>query len=395
MGPIGGEDLFPIPLTRDRMTWFTSTSAQTTSLAATAPSGGPPRPSHTCRSRTLTLVSLLLLAVLVLSRRHDLATATGVLTRTAPAPFLVAVALSVVGVVNRAGQYRAAHRVAGASTTLRPMLRISAASYALNKVVKTGGVGGVALFVRHGRRRGHPAGSVVAACIINSLGNQLGMLVLTTGALAALMLRGSAPGAWTLAAAGAVLVLLAGLAVTATVGLRSEAAARRWYPVPFVLLSRVAARLGMSGPPSPDPEHLDRFFEMVGTLRRDPRSSLPVLAHAVAAKLIGATVLAIALLAVGAGVSPGSVLVVYVLALAAAATTILPGGLGAVEATMTLTLTGYGVPTSTALAGTIVFRLLDLWVPVVIGLIAAPGLDRSAAGQPAAPSSRSVNPAGA
>ena len=81
--------------------------------------------------------------------------------------------------------------------------------------------------------------------------------------------------------------------------------------------------------------------------------------------------------AVGAQLAPGPVLALYVVALVAATTTMLPGGLGAVEATMTLALTSAGVPTSTALAGTIVFRLLDLWVPVLIGSLAAPGLDRS------------------
>lgn len=336
------------------------------------------RVGASCRSRTLTAVSLALLAGLILSRRQDLAAASGALATAAPLPCLAAIGLAVTGVVNRAGQYRSAHRVAGIRTGVRDMLRISAAGYALNKVVKTGGVGGVALFVRNGRRRGQPIGSVLAACVVNSLGSQVGMLVVVTVALGALTVRGSAPGAWTVVAGGALLVLLAGLLTAVLVVLRSQAMADRWYPVPFALARRAGAKVGLDGPTDPDPEDVDRFFEMVETIRNDPAAFLPVMGYSVAAKLIGAGTLAAALIAVGADIDPGAVLVVYVLALAAAATTVLPGGLGAVEATMTLALSSYGVPTTTALAATIIFRLLDLWVPVLLGLLAAPGLDRSA-----------------
>ena len=292
------------------------------------------------------------------------------------ARLLVAVGLCVAGVVNRAGQFRWAHHLAGVDTDLRSMLRVSAAGYALNKVVKTAGLGGVALVVRHGKRRGQPTASVLAACVVNSLSGQIGMLAVIVVALGVLTVGGPTSGTWTLVAGIAVLVLVAGLVAVVAVGLRSRAVAERWYPVPFAMAGRAAARFGLSGPAEPDPVHLDHFFEAVERVRRDPSSSLPVLAHAVAAKLIGAAVLAASLMAVGASMAPGTVLVVYVLALAAAATTILPGGLGAVEATMTLVLTGYGVPTTTALAATILFRLLDLWVPVLVGLVAAPGLDR-------------------
>jgi len=363
------------------MIWSAPTSDRSIAVPTIGPTRGSTRSAgtHRCRTVTLTVVSIALVAGLVVSRRHDLAEAIRTLTGSSPAPMIAAVGLSLVGVANRASQYRRAHHVAGIATGTRSMVRISAASYALNKVVKTGGIGGITLFVRNGRRRGHPARSVVAACMINSLSNQFAMLALTVVALVALTRTGSTLQAWTPIVGGMVLMLTAALITLVLVGLRSRDLADRWFPVPFALLGRVALRLGMSAPPVPGPEQLDRVFEVVETVRREPGQVLPVVGHAVAAKLIGASVLAISLLAVQADIAPGPVLVVYVLTLAAAATTILPGGLGAVEATMTLTLTSYGVPTSTALAGTIIFRFLDLWVPVLLGLLAAPGLDRSTA----------------
>jgi uncharacterized membrane protein YbhN (UPF0104 family) len=179
------------------------------------------------------------------------------------------------------------------------------------------------------------------------------------------------------AAAGVVLLMVFGLPAVGAVCLRSRPLVERCYPLPFRAVGRLAARFGARGPTEPDPAHVDRFYAAVATLRADPMAVAPVLAHAMAAKAIGAAVLMAALASVGADIGPEAALLVYVMALAAAAVTLLPGGLGAVEATMTLLLAGYGVPSTTALAGTIAFRFLDLWLPIIVGLVVAPGLDRS------------------
>lgn len=45
----------------------------------------------------------------------------------------------------------------------------------------------------------------------------------------------------------------------------------------------------------------------------------------------------------------------------------IPGGLGIMEASMSLLLIGFGVPASTALAGVLIFRLISFWLPMPIG----------------------------
>ncbi len=329
------------------------------------------------RSTALSLASAVLLVVLVATRWSDLRSSAGVLADLALVPFLIAVGLSGLGLLNRAGQLRAAHRLAGLEADLRSMGRVSAAGYALNKVVKTGGLGGVALYVRHGRRRGFVAGSVLAACLVNSLAGQAAMVAVVVIALGSMIVTTPMAGSLIVAAALVAALALIGLPAVAATCVRSRGLVERCYDLPFTLAGRFAARFGMRSPTVPDRAHLDRFYDAITTLRVDPGSSLPVLAHALAAKVIGASVLVACLAAVGADIGPGAALLVYALALVAAASTILPGGVGAVEATMTVLLTSYGVPTSVALAGTLAFRLLDLWLPIVVGLIAAPGLDGS------------------
>lgn len=328
------------------------------------------------RSTALTLASALLLAIVIVTRWDDLRSSAVVLADLSPAPFLVALALTAAGLLNRAGQARAGHRLAGLDADLRSMGRISAAGYALNKVVKTGGLGGIALFVRHGRRRGFAAGPILAACVVSSLAGQLALITVVVIALGSLAITSPMTGSLIVAVIVAAVLLLA-LPVVVTTCLRSRNLIERGLRAPFVAIGRVGTRLGFQGPTGPDRTSVDRFFEALTVVRADPLASLPLVAHALAAKLIGAAVLMACLAAVGADVAPGTALLVYVLALGAAATTLLPGGLGAVEATMTLMLTSHGVPTSVALAGTLAFRLLDLWLPILIGLVVAPGLDGS------------------
>lgn len=357
------------------MAWFRPTSTRPLRLRFV--SAREERPSRRLRNR-LVMVALVVPALVLVARRADLSATIDVMGRVTVVPFLVALGLAAAGVVNRAGQFRSAHRLAGLDTDLRSMARVSAAGYAVNKVVKTGGLGGAALFVRHGRHRGHPPGGVLAACLLSSVSGQLALLTIAGIALGSLAATGHASGSWLLAGATLALVLLVVVPTLGLAALRSRETVHRWYPRPFVAADRWLSRIGLRGPATPDPTNVDRFFEAIATVRARPLASLPVLAHALAAKVIGAGVLTAALAAVGADIGPGTALLVYVMALVAAAGTVLPGGIGAVEATMTVLLARAGVPAPTALAGTITFRFLDLWLPIAVGLVLAPGLERAA-----------------
>ncbi len=312
-------------------------------------------------------------ALVALLGRSDLLAAIEVMSNVALEPMLVALGLSGIAILNRAAQYRAAHRALGLDAGLLQMAKVSAAAYALNKVVKTGGLGGMALFVRHGSHRGYPAGTVIASCVVHSVAGHAVFLTMLGTVLGWLAATGSLTRSWSLAAGGVALVIVA-VVVGALAMLRRRSAVERWFARPFELAGKVAARFGLTCPGPPDRSHIDRFYEAAGTIRRDPKASLPIFAHAVVGKLLGATVLIAALRAVGSEVGLVPAMLVYALALIAAASTVLPGGFGVVEATMTVLLAGYGVSTPTAIAAIAVFRLLDMWLPVIVGLLLAPGL---------------------
>lgn len=343
------------------------------------------RPGATRRWRSLAFVVLGGVVLVGVLGRSDLVATADAVSNMTPTPLLIALGLSCVAIVNRAGQYRSAQRALGLETSLHSMTKVSAAAYALNKVVKTGGLGGIALFVRHGAHRDQSAGTVIAACLLNSVAGHLVFLGMAGAALVSLAANDSLTRTWSLAAAGvAALIVVCGAA--AVIALRQRSIVERWFSRPFELVAKIAARFGFSCPGPPDPEHVDRFYDAAATIRRSPATSLPIIAHAVTAKLLGASVLMASLNAAGAAVGLLPTLLIYALALVAAASTVLPGGFGVVEATMTVLLAGYGVPTSIAIAAILAFRLLDMWFPVAIGLLLAPGLREPVAGPIAAAS---------
>ena len=93
--------------------------------------------------------------------------------------------------------------------------------------------------------------------------------------------------------------------------------------------------------------------------------------HAVASKLLGALALAAAIMAVGLPITAAGALVIYATALAASLLTIIPGGIGTVEASTTALLIGAGATAGAAALAVALFRLFDLWLPVLTGAAVA------------------------
>jgi uncharacterized protein (TIRG00374 family) len=80
-----------------------------------------------------------------------------------------------------------------------------------------------------------------------------------------------------------------------------------------------------------------------------------------------------ALVAFGAQARPSEVLLAYVVAQAFAIIPITPGGIGFVDAGLTTLLVLIGIPTDTALIGTLLYRLFSFWLPIPIGVLAWAG----------------------
>jgi uncharacterized membrane protein YbhN (UPF0104 family) len=77
-----------------------------------------------------------------------------------------------------------------------------------------------------------------------------------------------------------------------------------------------------------------------------------------------------ALVAFGAHARPSEVLLAFVVAQALAIVPITPGGVGVVDVGLTGMLVLIGIPTDTAVIGTLLYRLFSFWLPIPIGALA-------------------------
>jgi uncharacterized protein (TIRG00374 family) len=110
----------------------------------------------------------------------------------------------------------------------------------------------------------------------------------------------------------------------------------------------------------------DRLRSVLGDRPRLVRT----IGWAAANWLLDAACLWIFLVAFGDTVNPVYLLVAYGLAYVVAAVPVTPGGLGVVEAVLTASLVGFGVPRSTAVLGVVAYRLVNFWLPIPIGGLA-------------------------
>lgn len=302
-------------------------------------------------------------------------------------PVTFAVVLSALSIVNRGGLYRATHRAVGIDPDLAGMVRVSAAGYAMNKAVKTGGAAPLALFIRHGKHDGHVGGSVAAAYLLGGLGAQIGLGVVIIGACVTAAATGAWGPVWTGAAVG-VGAYVVGAATVIAVGLRRRTVvqrAGRWGLRSLFRLSR--GRFGSELSTADNVETIDDFFDALTIVASRPRSLLPAIGHAVFDKALGAAVLVCALRATGADVPVWAVPTVYVIALLASSMSFVSGGLGTVEASMGALLASRGVEPGVAAAGVLLFRLVDMWIPLLAGsLVARSLLPSLAEAAPADPS---------
>jgi uncharacterized membrane protein YbhN (UPF0104 family) len=275
------------------------------------------------------------------------------------------VACSLLAVLNRGALNHAAHRAVGAETGLAAITRTAAVGFAAQKMVKPAAAVGLAVFVAHGRRRGHSAAIVAGACAVVALASFAAMGVVLALTVAVLGVSGRLTGWWVAAAVG--------FGVYATVITTIAVASCRGGRV-TVWLGRIGNRLarrGRRGGETAEGDPTSGFVEAIRHARNHPAELWRMAAHATLSKVLGAGMLLVAAVAVGLPVGPVDAFVIYATALAASTISIVPGGFGVVEATTGALFVAAGASAGEAILAVALFRLFDLWLPVLIGATAA------------------------
>ncbi len=291
--------------------------------------------------------------------------AVGKVAGLGPAALPIGLAIVGIGVLNRGFQAHASFRLVELPARFGSMVHLSATSYATNKVVKSAGTAGLVPYLAHADRAGQSRARVAAAYMSTKVAETMSLCVLIAAAVVAGAATGGLHGTALFGAiASAAYAIVVGAAMIVIAGKRSfvegiAATARR-------AAFSVRARFGRAQP-APGACAGHELACAMERLRADPRAAVPLLGTAFAGKLLGCAGLVLVLSGLGIHLALTETLLVYTLTLMAALVGPLPGGIGIADASLGALLVANGVPAPSAAAAVVAFRLLDLWLPLLVG----------------------------
>jgi uncharacterized membrane protein YbhN (UPF0104 family) len=318
--------------------------------------------------RILGAVLVLFTGWFVVAHADGFLPALGKVVSLGPAALPIGLALVALGVLNRGLQTQASFRLVELDAPLAPLVKLSAMSYATNKVVKSAGASGLVPYLAHADRVGDPRSRTTAAYMSGKLAETISLCLLVAAALTAGAATGSLHGGALYGAIGSgVYAVVVGLGLVLL-------ASRRSLVVGIAGRSRlVRARLrerfhrparevdGCAG---------HELACAIARLRADRRATTALLGTAVLGKLLGCAALYMVLGGLGIHLGLATTLLIYTLTIMAALVGPLPGGIGVADASLGALLIANGVPAPAAAGAVIAFRLLDLWIPLFVGAAA-------------------------
>ncbi|MDP9073470.1 MAG: flippase-like domain-containing protein, partial [Actinomycetota bacterium] len=241
------------------------------------------------------------------------------------------------------------------------LLRVQLSTLAVSHVVPGGTAAGSPLGYRLLTAAGVDGPDAAFALATQGLGSAVVLnAILWLALVISIPLNGFNP--LYLAAAGVGVLAIGGFAVLIVLLTRGEERSA-------ALLSRLAARIPFVDPATIN-DLVHRLAARIRELGADRNLLVRASTWAVANWLLDAASLWVFIAAYGYRVSPDGLLVAFGLANVLAAIPITPGGLGVVEAVLTSTLVGFGVPPSIAIIGVATYRLANFWLPIPFGGLA-------------------------
>lgn len=300
-------------------------------------------------------VSLLIgcVGLFVVQQRTEIVNLNQTLQAAQARWLLVALALAVTTIGLLGLEYQAILRRLGHRLDLPSLVRIHLERQVVGTLVPLGGPPSMYVFARFLKSRRVPMHDALFALILYSLVGYASFLIFMLPIMLWLQLTGQAT---TLVLLGAVaLIGIFTVSITGVVLLLRERIPAAWMG------GRIA--------------HVVAAFASHSRRHQlRPNQVLRALSYAVLVKGSGGLLLYACLLAVGADPSPATILVGYVVGMLFSFIAPVFQGAGVVELSMVVALKQFGVAGDAALAGTLLYRFFDIWLPLMLGIAVLTGV---------------------
>jgi uncharacterized protein (TIRG00374 family) len=261
-------------------------------------------------------------------------------------------------------RFRVLSGLSGIFLPARLLHELGFASNILGRVVVGGGMASNVLRIVSLRRHSVPVADTVAVSVAHGYVNFAAVGLALAVAIACIAFVASVTGTQV---AGAMVSLLLLVMLTGLVGWALvDGAARRRVAGKVAQAAGLLARRDFS-------DLADRFDVVVEDLlhavRRDPRLAWRVGLMAAAESAAATVALWSAFGAFGVWLSPWEALAIFGLSTAAGAISMLPGGLGVQDGSITGVAMALGVPTEAALMAALLFRVGHFFLPFAVSLL--------------------------
>ncbi len=329
--------------------------------------------------RVLVTLVFLLALLLVLTNLAEVQDIVATLQRGDWRWLLMAVGVQLAWVVNVAACFRALYRLMAIEETVEHLVPVAAAANFVNVVAPSMGVGGLAVFVTDGRRRGRPAARVTTALALYTLFDYLAFLVVLTLGLAVLFRRNQL-GPGELVASAIFLVAAAAIATIVYLGLQAPAQLG-------VTLARMARAVNALLRPFLRRDYLQvarayTFAEEIGEglqlVRRSPEGLWLPFALALSKQALLISILFLCFLAFRQPFSVGTLIAGFSIGFLFTIVSPTPSGIGFVEGALTLGLNSLRVPLGAAAVIALAYRGITFWLPLAYGALAFRWVSREA-----------------
>ena len=278
---------------------------------------------------------------------------------------LVALTAMFVAFVNLGAMHAGAQRAVGLPSPTRRLIVTAVKANSLNLIVKSGGMAGLTSFMADGRRREVSRGSIIAAYVLVVTLLEVAFAVLLVIVLVVVVADGRITTAESVAG-GLFACYLAIRVAILVVAWRSREMLRATFAWP----TRVWARLRGYAPPEPTHDSADELFDALQMVRAAPTRVLPTAGHALLVDLLGVVELWSVCHAIGSGTTLAIAFIGYIVSVLFSIISVLPGGLGFVELSLGAVLVSFGATAVSAAAAVVLYRLFELWLPLVAGGLA-------------------------
>ncbi len=324
----------------------------------------PKKPKKRPWSAVFGVGLLALMALLIYQSRHEVGEAFRLLRNADPLWIGAALLAITAGFVLGGLIYGRVLATLGFRASLPWLTATALVAILINQLLPAGAVVAYAFLVTSLRRRGFPSGSVAMVAGLELLSwNGAVLTAFVYGLIFLLVTTGASGASVSYAAVGFAAGLLLFILY---MGTRPDESLRAFG---LRIKSFALMRLNMLIDSVRVHQIIEEIISSRRTMLEHPGRMLSLVGMQLGIFGLHGLALLALLYALGVSTPYFAVMAAYGLSLIASAFVVLPGGGGAVEAALTVSLRAQGVPADAAIGAAIVFRLLNFWMLLPLGAV--------------------------